>query len=110
MATFSPSPAPRRSTRPRQHESTPPPPKRRIVVGGSRPASRFATPVRGLERQPSHASVMDVDQVEDSEIQRLSPEILYAKSKELSVSFYAHLPVEVKQVLKNAGKPSGFSR
>lgn len=28
----------------------------------------------------------------------------FARSDELSVSFYAHLPVEVKQVLKNAGE------
>lgn len=31
-------------------------------------------------------------------------ETLFAKSKELSVAFYANLPAEVKQVLKNAGK------
>jgi nuclear pore complex protein Nup133 len=30
-------------------------------------------------------------------------ETLFAKSDELSVAFYANLPVEVKQVLKNAG-------
>lgn len=32
------------------------------------------------------------------------PETLFAKSDELSVAFYANLPVEVKQVLKNAGE------
>ena len=31
-------------------------------------------------------------------------ETLFAKSDELSVTFYANLPVEVKQVLKNAGE------
>jgi hypothetical protein len=31
-------------------------------------------------------------------------ETLFAKSDELSVAFYANLPVEVKQVLKNAGE------
>jgi nuclear pore complex protein Nup133 len=30
-------------------------------------------------------------------------EMTYAKTDELSVSFYANLPVEVKQVLRNAG-------
>ena len=33
-------------------------------------------------------------------------QVVFAKSDELSVSFYANLPVEVKQVLKNAGELS----
>lgn len=31
-------------------------------------------------------------------------ETIFAKSEELFVSFYAHLPVEVRQALKNAGE------
>jgi nuclear pore complex protein Nup133 len=48
---------------------------------------------------------MDVDSVvsDRSFIQRPSVETVFAKSDELSVSFYANLPVEVKQILKNAG-------
>jgi nuclear pore complex protein Nup133 len=48
---------------------------------------------------------MDVDSVvsDRSFIQRPAAETVFAKSEELSVSFYANLPVEVKQVLKNAG-------
>lgn len=34
---------------------------------------------------------------------RLKAETVYAKSEELKVVFYAHLPMEVKQVLRNAG-------
>lgn len=34
---------------------------------------------------------------------RITGDILYAKSDQLAVSFYASLPVELKQVLKNAG-------
>lgn len=36
--------------------------------------------------------------------QVLKGESLFAKSDELYVAFYANLPVEVKQILKNAGK------
>jgi nuclear pore complex protein Nup133 len=31
-------------------------------------------------------------------------ETLFAKSEEMSAAFYANLPVEVRQVLKNAGE------
>lgn len=37
-------------------------------------------------------------------------ETLFAKSDEMSVAFHANLPVEVKQVLKNAGEMSVFHR
>lgn len=36
-------------------------------------------------------------------------ESLFAKSDELYVAFYANLPVEVKQILKNAGGCRAFS-
>lgn len=46
---------------------------------------------------------MDVD--EGSVVQSaLKSESLFAKSDELYVAFYANLPVEVKQILKNAGE------
>lgn len=104
MASFSPAP-PRRSTRLRQHENSP---ARRVRAG----SSRLTTPV--VERPVDHfnaspASAMDVD--EDSSILsdrsglRAKGEAVYAKSDQLSVSFYADLPVEVSQVLKNAGMP-----
>lgn len=46
---------------------------------------------------------MDVDD-ESVAHATMKSETLFAKSKELSVAFYANLPVEVKQVLKNAGE------
>ncbi|KAJ7774554.1 hypothetical protein DFH07DRAFT_102982 [Mycena maculata] len=101
MATFSPSPTPRRSFRHRQLQNSPP--KRNKA-----PGSRLATPSRGTpfgdESIASIASAMDVDSVasDRSFIQRPGVETVFAKSEELSVSFYANLPVEVKQVLKNA--------
>ncbi|KAJ7046830.1 hypothetical protein C8F04DRAFT_1227029 [Mycena alexandri] len=98
MASFSPSPTPRRSLRHRQLQNSPP--KRTKA-----PGSRLATPSRGTPfGNDSIASAMDVDSVvsDRSYIQRAGAETLFAKSNELSVSFYAHLPVEVKQVLKNA--------
>ncbi|KAJ7449858.1 hypothetical protein FB451DRAFT_741132 [Mycena latifolia] len=97
MATFSPSPTPRRSLRHRQLQHSPP--KR------NNPGSRLATPSRATPfGNESIASAMDVDSVvsDRSFIQRLGAETVFAKSEELSVSFYANLPVEVKQVLKNA--------
>lgn len=45
---------------------------------------------------------MDVD--DDDEIRGLKPETIFAKSPELTATFYSHLPVEVKQVLKSAGE------
>jgi nuclear pore complex protein Nup133 len=110
MATFSPSPTPRRSTRLRPQANSPP---RRIRVGNSSgSASRLATPVRGagylsVDDNASIASGMDVDGgnsvISDRSGSRQAGEIVFAKSDELSVSFYTDLPVEVKQVLKNAG-------
>jgi hypothetical protein len=36
-------------------------------------------------------------------VPRLKADVVYAKSDELTAVFHAHLPIEVKQVLKNAG-------
>jgi nuclear pore complex protein Nup133 len=50
---------------------------------------------------------MDVDEAESVATERNATKVLgeaiYAKSDEMTVSFYASLPVEVKQVLRNAG-------
>lgn len=49
---------------------------------------------------------MDIDEgssiLSERSVSRV--ETVFAKSDELSVTFYANLPVEVKQVLKNAGE------
>ncbi|KAJ7219294.1 hypothetical protein GGX14DRAFT_591296, partial [Mycena pura] len=98
MASFSPSPAPRRSLRHRQLQNSPP--KRT-----SAPGSRLATPSRATPfGNDSVASAMDVDSVVSDRgfFQRPATETTFAKSNELSISFYANLPAEVKQILKNA--------
>ncbi|KAJ6547586.1 hypothetical protein B0H19DRAFT_1266498 [Mycena capillaripes] len=98
MASFSPSPTPRRSLRHRQLQNSPP--KRTKA-----PGSRLGTPSRATPfGNDSIASAMDVDSVasDRSYVQRPGLETVFAKSNELSVSFYANLPVEVKQILKNA--------
>ncbi|KAK1236521.1 hypothetical protein PQX77_000214 [Marasmius sp. AFHP31] len=107
MASFSPSPAPRRSTRLKQQPNSPP---RRIRVGNA--SSRLGTPVRTNERnrgfahdEASVASAMEVDDsgsVMSERTSRLNTEMLFAKSDQLSVSFYADLPIEVSQILRNA--------
>ncbi|GBE81938.1 hypothetical protein SCP_0403120 [Sparassis crispa] len=107
MATFSPSPAPRPAAQRTSisHALSPPrQPVRRTRTGGSKPASRFATPAR-QERQSSVdgslTSGMDVDDTLDTYERPLKAETLFAKSEELTATFYASLPVEVKHVLKN---------
>ena len=47
---------------------------------------------------------MDVDE-ESSEIfeRGLKTETVFSKSREMTVTFYAQLPVEVRQALRNAG-------
>lgn len=51
---------------------------------------------------------MDVD--EDMMHEHTKNENLFAKSSELTAAFYSHLPVEVKQILKNAGAPFNGTR
>ncbi|KAF9464745.1 hypothetical protein BDZ94DRAFT_1161306 [Collybia nuda] len=104
MATFSPSPVPRRSTRTRPPVGSPP---RRIrVTGNSRPVSRLQTPALTAGDHDSAHSVMDVDEANSIYNEKTSPrtsgEAIFAKSEELTASSYANLPVELKQVLKNA--------
>ncbi|KAG6900855.1 hypothetical protein C0993_009973 [Termitomyces sp. T159_Od127] len=108
MATFSPSPAPRRSSRNKRPAATPPRRTRAAPVNATgRVPSRLATPA--LSRPGDNGSIfsgMDVDEggsvFSERQNLRLTGDILYAKSDQLAVSFYASLPVELKQVLKNA--------
>lgn len=112
MSTFSPSPVPRRTVR-RQTTSHghSPPIARRTRAGGSKPPSRFATPARHQERLPSvrddesHTSGMDVDEGFEIHERISKAETIFAKSEESTATFYAQLPVEVKQALRNAGMP-----
>jgi hypothetical protein len=104
MSVLSPSPAPRRSVRNRQTVNSPP--RHVKVTGSSRATSRFATPVRHFNDNVSSLSNMDVDEassiVTERTFARSSGETMFAKSEELAVSSYAHLPVELKQTLRSA--------
>lgn len=55
-------------------------------------------------------SGMDVDE-EGSEIfeRGLRMDTVFSKSKEMTVTFYAQLPVEVRQALRNAGASRIYS-
>ncbi|KAI0797979.1 hypothetical protein C8Q75DRAFT_801881 [Abortiporus biennis] len=110
---FSPSPAPKRRTVARP--STPPMAaiKRPRPGGSSKAPSRLGTPARpgqsshqerlqSVRDDESILSGMDVDEGSDIFERNLRFETVFAKSEELLVSFYAHLPVEVKQILRNA--------
>ncbi|TFY65035.1 hypothetical protein EVJ58_g2238 [Rhodofomes roseus] len=107
MASFASSPAPRRTVA-RHTPTRQSPPVRRKRTSQTPGPSRLATPYAG--RHPdrlssvvddeSEKSGMDVD--DDTEIRGLKPETIFAKSPELTATFYSHLPVEVKQVLKTA--------
>jgi hypothetical protein len=103
MSALSPSPAPRRSVRNRQAVNSPP--RHVKVTGGSRTTSRFATPVQHNDNVSS-LSNMDVDEASsiatERSFVRSSGETMFAKSEELAVSSYAHLPVELKQTLRSA--------
>ena len=112
MATF--SPAPRRTARYSVGMSPSPPrqgPSKRTRLGSTQPQSRFSTPARRGNLPPVHdddsimsGSGMDVDE-ESSEIfeRGLKTETVFSKSREMTVTFYAQLPVEVRQALRNAG-------
>ncbi len=50
---------------------------------------------------------MDVDEDTLQPTERgLRQDTIFAKSEEMLVSFYGHLPAEVKHVLRNAGEPA----
>ncbi len=103
MATFSPSPAPRRSTRLRQSATDPVQRSSRLSVA-QKTVPRFTPPGQNERLAPT---LMDVDETEsvatEKSTARAYGETIYAKSDELTVLFYASLPVEVKQVLRSAG-------
>ncbi|KAF8654069.1 hypothetical protein AX16_003602 [Volvariella volvacea WC 439] len=110
MATYVSAPVPRRSSRLRQPNSPPP---RRIVVAGNRVPSRYQTPAirsnagqQPGDRQASVVSSMDVDEsvsvVTERGASRISHDTIFAKTEEWTATFYASLPLEVKQLLKNA--------
>ena len=86
---------------------------RRTQRPGHTAGSRLTTPARAASRrlsagkddvsEISGANIgMDVDE-EDTIERGLKYETIFAKSEELQVTFYAHLPAEVKLVLRNAG-------
>ncbi|EJF65900.1 hypothetical protein DICSQDRAFT_49916 [Dichomitus squalens LYAD-421 SS1] len=84
---------------------------KRTRAGSNQPQSRLSTPARrGGVLAPVRdddsvfsGSGMDVDE-EGSEIYERGPrtETVFSKSREMTVTFYAHLPLEVKQALRNA--------
>ncbi|PBL03649.1 hypothetical protein ARMGADRAFT_1095393 [Armillaria gallica] len=107
MATFSPSPAPRRSARLRQAPVSPGSAK--FPVNNS----RLGTPINASdtssfinESRASIDSAMDIDDrnslASDRTTVRSTGVAYLAKSEQLAVSFYANLPVEVLLVLKHA--------
>ncbi|KAJ3934928.1 MAG: hypothetical protein NXY57DRAFT_593318 [Lentinula lateritia] len=103
MATFSPSPAPRRSSRLRG-DARPNSPPRRMRVANS--TSRLSTPNRNADGT-SVASLMDVDDGRSSVgsergLAKTGVEHIFAKSDQVMVSFHANLPLEVTQILRNA--------
>lgn len=109
MASFASSPAPRRTVA-RHTPTRQSPPVRRRRASQTPGPSRLATPhiarhhdrLSSVRDDESERSGMDVD--DDDEIRGLKPETIFAKSPELTATFYSHLPVEVKQVLKSAGE------
>ncbi|KAK0500496.1 hypothetical protein EDD18DRAFT_1307884 [Armillaria luteobubalina] len=107
MATFSPSPAPRRSARLRQAPVSPG--NTKFTVNNS----RLGTPINASdtssfinESRASIDSAMDIDDrnslASDRTTVRSTGVTYLAKSEQLAVSFYANLPVEVLLVLKHA--------
>ncbi|KAK0193758.1 Non-repetitive/WGA-negative nucleoporin C-terminal-domain-containing protein [Armillaria mellea] len=107
MATFSPSPAPRRSARLRQAPVSPG--NAKFPVNNS----RLGTPINASdtssfinESRASIDSAMDIDDrnslASDRTTVRSTGVAYLAKSEQLAVSFYANLPVEVLLVLKHA--------
>ncbi|KAH8107113.1 Non-repetitive/WGA-negative nucleoporin C-terminal-domain-containing protein [Cristinia sonorae] len=104
----SPPPTPRKTVQ-RQYSRQSTTPVRRLAprASTSRPVSRFATPARSdrlsvvADDDEVASSGMDVDG-DDLMDRILKSETVFAKSAEMQVTFYSHLPGEVKQVLRNA--------
>ncbi|KAK0469814.1 Non-repetitive/WGA-negative nucleoporin C-terminal-domain-containing protein [Desarmillaria tabescens] len=107
MATFSPSPAPRRSARLRHVPVSPG--NAKIPVNNSRLGTPINASDNGSFINESRASVdsaMDIDDrnslSSDKTTVRSTGVSYLAKSEQLAVSFYANLPTEVLLVLKHA--------
>ena len=108
MAASVPLSSPRRLARSKAPLDSPP----RKIKLGSKPASRLTTPP--LERSPFQEDVSVVSGMDIEELRSIlsdrsaksSHETIVAKSDELTVSFYANSPVEVKHILRNAGTQS----
>jgi hypothetical protein len=97
MATFSPSPAPRHSSRLQNRGNSPL--KRSQIL-------RQPTPLHFPNDAASNASAMDVDErgsAMSEQSSRVASDLIFSKTHEMSVSFYANLPLEVKQVLRTSG-------
>ncbi|KIM49090.1 hypothetical protein M413DRAFT_95576 [Hebeloma cylindrosporum] len=100
MATFSPSPAPRRSSRLQTRGNSP--------ARSQRPLRFSQTPILNqvVDGTNSVASGVDFDDrasiFTDKSLSRMGGDIMFAKTDEMSVSFYANLPLEVKQVLRTS--------
>ena len=96
MATFSPSPAPRHSSR--------------LQTRGNSPLKRShirqPTPLYFPNDAATNASAMDIDErgsAMSEQSSRAASDFIFSKTQEMSVSFYANLPLEVKQVLRTSG-------
>jgi nuclear pore complex protein Nup133 len=104
MATFSPSPAPRHSSRLQTRGNSPL--KRSQVL-------RQPTPLHFPNDVASNASAMDIDErgsAMSEQSSRVASDFIFSKTQEMSVSFYANLPLEVKQVLRTAGASPVYHR
>ncbi|KAI0636924.1 Non-repetitive/WGA-negative nucleoporin C-terminal-domain-containing protein [Trametes polyzona] len=85
---------------------------KRTRAGSTQPQSRFSTPARRTggnmpairdDDSMLSGSGMDVDDDASEVFERgLKAETVFSKSKEMTVTFYAQLPMEVKQALRNA--------
>ena len=106
MATFSPSPAPRRSSRLQTRGNSP---SRRPQI-----IRQVLTPHHGPNDTASNASAMDIDErassTTDHSSRVVASDPIFSQTAEMSVSFYANLPLEVKQVLKTSGALAAYYR
>ena len=97
MATFSPSPAPRYSSRQQTRGNSPLKRSQNF---------RQPTPLHFPNEAASNASAMDIDErgsAMSEQSSRVANDLIFSKTQEMTVSFYANLPLEVKQVLRTSG-------
>ncbi|KAH9043103.1 hypothetical protein EDB85DRAFT_1855669 [Lactarius pseudohatsudake] len=109
MAAFTGSPPPRRKNQPPSRQAAlSPPPRRAGRLANSKPASRLTTPAHIVDQSPFikedvTVGSMDIDEDTLQPTERgLRQDTIFAKSEEMLVTFYGHLPTEVKHVLRNA--------